>query len=195
MDLIGGLMPASDCELIKRIQQKDETAFDLLFSRYKNDLYRFIYYLTQNRSDADDLFQETWLRIVNHIPETAEIKNVRPWMCTIAVNLHRDELRKKRIRRLFFRKPSDSEFGETELKAVQDDYYGNSSPQIEISMSLSQAINNLPLKQRRVFVLQEIEGFKQREISDILNIPLGTVKSLLHRAVKRLQNELADDKI
>ena len=62
--------PPADGELIERIVQKDLQAFDQLFLRYKNSVYRFAFYLTQNRNEADDLFQETWLRVVKNLVST-----------------------------------------------------------------------------------------------------------------------------
>ncbi len=67
----------------------------------------------------------------------------------------------------------------------------NESHQTGMGTSIAQALARLPDRQRRVFVLKEIADFKQAEISDILGIPLGTVKSLMHRAVKRLRQELS----
>jgi len=63
---------------------------------------------------------------------------------------------------------------------------------VDMSMAITQAMANLPDRQRSVFVLKEIEGFKHAEVSEILGLPIGTTKSLMHRAVKRLQLELFD---
>ena len=65
------------------------------------------------------------------------------------------------------------------------------SEQAALQRDIDQAVAVLPEKQRRVFLLSEVEGLPQAEIADVLEVPLGTVKSLLHRAVKRLQRELA----
>ena len=191
-------MPHADGELIQRIVQKDTRAFDKLFFKHKESTYRFAYYLTQNRNEADDLFQETWLRAVKYLPSSSGIRDFKAWIFTITANLHRDQLRKKKIRRIFSPQRSvesdsnvapleDSE--STAIPKVNDD-----SACVDIKLSLNQAITRLPLKQRRVFVLKEIEGMKHSEISEILKVPVGTIKSLLHRAVKKLQIELADFK-
>ncbi len=189
-------MPPADGELVKKIRQNDQQAFDQLFNKYKSSLYRFILYLTKNSDEADDLFQETWLRIVKSILNKAIISDFKAWIFTIAANLFRDELRKKRIRRLFF-----------SHKQVQSDVFENStgnsfdgsiakaddvSAKVEFKLALQEAVINLPVKQRRVFILKEIEGFKHNEISRILGMPAGTVKSLLHRAIRQLQGELVE---
>jgi len=189
-------MPPADGELIQRITQKDTRAFDKLFIKHKDAVYRFAYYLTQNRHEADDLFQDTWLRAVKYLPSSSGIRDFKAWMFTIMANLHRDQLRKKKIRRMF----SPQRSVETDSNAdpfvnhesVAIPKVNDASTQIGINLALNQAIAQLPLKQRRVFVLKEIEGLKHSEISEILKVPVGTVKSLLHRAVKKLQEELTD---
>jgi RNA polymerase sigma-70 factor (ECF subfamily) len=169
--------------------------FDNLYERYQCAVFGFAYYLTQNRGDAEDLFQETWLRIAKKMPGEVNMKSVKSWIFTIAINLHRDELRKKRIRRLFFLQKAISLEKENSLFPVLSEkpraVNSEQADQSEMGREISQALARLPDRQRRVFVLKEIADFKQAEISDILGIPLGTVKSLMHRAVSRLRRELS----
>lgn len=81
-------------------------AFDNLYKKYQNAVFSFAYYLTQNRGDAEDLFQEAWLRIAKKLPDEVNMQSIKAWIFTVVANLHRDELHKKRIRKLFFyRKP------------------------------------------------------------------------------------------
>ena len=186
-------MPATDGELIEMLLEKDVHAFDQLFFRYKDHVYRFILYLTQSRAESEDLFQETWLRVVKYLPSTSKIKCFKSWLFTIAVNLHRDELRKRKLRRLFTLQKtvlSDIDIENNDHSIIPS--VNDRSNEIEINLALSKALAALPLKQKRVFILKEIEGFKHAEISKILNIPVGTIKSLLHRAIKQLQYELSE---
>jgi len=189
-------MPPTDGDLIEKFALNDQLAFDQLFFKYKSSVYRFAFYLTQNKNEADDLFQETWLRAVKNMNQNKKIENFKAWIFTIANNLYRDELRKKKIRRLFFStkeiESDASEISETEFSQVRNSNKNDSSQNIEFKMAFQQAVNNLSIKQKRVFILQEIEGFKQKEISKMLNIPIGTVKSLFHRAIKFLQKELVE---
>jgi len=189
-------MPPADGELIQRILQKDTQSFDKLFVKHKEAVYRFAYYLTQSHNEADDLFQDTWLRAVKYLPSSSGIRDFKAWMFTITANLHRDQLRKKKIRRMFsLQRPGESDsnidpFENSNSIAVPK--VNDASTQIDINLALKGAIAQLPLKQRRVFVLKEIEGLKHSDISEILKVPVGTVKSLLHRAIKKLQEELAE---
>ena len=170
-------------------------AFDNLYKKYQNAVFGFAYYLTQNRGDAEDLFQEAWLRIAKKLPAEVNMKSIKAWIFTIVANLHRDELRKKRIRRLFFLQKAMSLENENTMFPVLPDQPVSINPeelnQTDMGRDIAQAMARLPDRQRRVFVLKEIAEFKQAEISDILGIPLGTVKSLMHRAVRRLRRELS----
>ncbi len=170
-------------------------AFDNLYKKYQNAVFGFAYYLTQNRGDAEDLFQEAWLRIAKKLPDEVNMQSIKSWIFTIVANLHRDELRKKRIRRLFFLQRAMSlEKENTLLPALSGKPISVNSDEAhhtDKGKDIAHAMAMLPDRQRRVFVLKELADFKQAEISDILGIPLGTVKSLMHRAVNRLRRELS----
>ncbi len=168
--------------------------FDEVYERYRLDVFRFLFSLTRNQAEAEDLFQEVWIRVVRHGPTRPDKEDLKPWLLTIVLNLHRDMLRKKRVRRLFLMK----RYGQEQSPSVRSD--GRTPPatdpahlseQAALQKDIDQAVAVLPEKQRYVFLLSEVQGLAQAEIADILAVPLGTVKSLLHRAVKRLQRELA----
>lgn len=167
-------------------------SFDELYENYRTPLFSFAYYLTRDRGEAEDLFQEAWLRIVKHLPEKVIMKSLKTWMFTIVANLHRDNLRKKRVRNLFLlHKHKETEMDPAgrsvkNLNGSHDEAYHS-----DLGRDINRALRQLPERQRQVFVLKEISGFKQAEICDIMGIPIGTVKSLMYRAVRRLQGELA----
>jgi RNA polymerase sigma-70 factor (ECF subfamily) len=193
------MVMSADCGKVEdKGIQSDTLLFDNLYQKYKSPVYGFAFYLTRNSGEAEDLFQETWLRVVKYWREKADLHTFKTWIFTITVNLHRDMLRKQRIRRLFLREKS------TTLHQAGKDSFNhpertpssriNELGNLEIGRTISLALSRLPRKQRLVFILKEMEGFKQSEIGEILKIPLGTVKSLMYRAVKRLQGDLADYK-
>jgi RNA polymerase sigma-70 factor (ECF subfamily) len=168
--------------------------FDAAYDRYKADIFRFIFHLTGNQAEAEDLFQETWLRVVRHGPLPPAGPDLKPWLLTIILNLHRDALRRKRVRRMFLLRHYHRE------QPDSSDSDGTAPPSTEparateaawLRRDIDHAVAGLPEKQRRVFLLSEVEGVRQTEIAGIMGIPVGTVKSLLYRAVKRLQRELA----
>ena len=191
-------MPPEDGELIQRIIHNDIQAFDELFKKYQDSVYRLACYLTRNRIEADDLFQETWLRVVRYLPTSLKIRDFKAWILTIVMNLHRDELRRKRIRKIFSplqSEHSNRENNQIEKLDIETENKGmDESDQVDIDVALDKAIAALPLKQRRVFILKEIEGLKHSEIAKMLDAPIETIKSLFHKAIKKLQHELAEFK-
>jgi RNA polymerase sigma-70 factor (ECF subfamily) len=170
-------------------------AFDAVFEAHKADVYRVACALTGNARDAEDLFQETWLRAVKAGRGPERLQDFRPWLLTIAANVHRDGLRKARVRRVFFLERA------TAMAEARDDADTgwdsgrdagrDQAARTEFEICLARAVSKLPPKQRRVFVLKDVEGFRHDEIGRMLGIPERTVRTLLHRAVKRLQKELA----
>jgi RNA polymerase sigma-70 factor, ECF subfamily len=168
-------------------------SFDSLYDRFSAQVYNFSLYLTRDKYEADELFQDTWLRVARNIKKTADMTNPKPWIITITVNLFRDALRKKRVRNLFsYHKPLSSET-ESEIHSQLGNRGSekDASIQIDTAKAISIALAGLPSRQRQVFILKEMEGFQLSEISEILSIPLGTVKSLMFRAVRRLRQDLS----
>jgi RNA polymerase sigma-70 factor (ECF subfamily) len=170
--------------------------FESLYETYRAHVYRFARSLAGDGTEAEDLFQETWLRAAKAFGGRARAGDVRAWLFTITANLHKDSLRKKKVRRLFWlekTRPRDSgrkSAGpgiEAEETTVPDD-----SARAEFRMCLRRAIANLKPRERRVFVLKEIEGYKHQEIAAMLSVPENTVRSRLHRAVRSLQEELGN---
>jgi len=167
-----------------------EDLFEEIYHEYKDAVFGFTCYLTRNRGEAEDLFQEAWLRMVSRMPERIHRDRLKYWIFTVVSNLHKDTLRKKRVRRLFIQRKKQEGFGrESQSDWPEPEGFGVEEG-TEITEAISRAVAALPDKQRRVFVLKEIGEFSQAEIGEMLGIPVGTVKSLMHRAVKRLQHQL-----
>jgi RNA polymerase sigma-70 factor, ECF subfamily len=168
--------------------------FDQLYDQHKSDVYHFAFYLTKDRGEAEDLFQDTWLRVAKNFPKTLNMKKVKSWIFTITSNLYKDSLRKERVRRSFFLKKRrqfemNQHSGQNSF-LTEKSIHPDSSDQQDTSGAISQALAKLPDHQRQIFVLKEMAGFKHSEISEILNLPEGTVKSVLFRTVKKLRKDL-----
>lgn len=174
------------------------TSFDGLFDMYRTDVYRFACALARDSREAEDLFQETWLRAVKAGPagHDAEGGDPKAWLFTITANAHRDLLRKRRVRRLFLMerraamdsRAADADFGWDVPSHARED----GAARADFRMCLRRAVTGLPARERRVFVLKDIEGLRHGEIGRILGVPENTVRTLLHRAVRKLRRELAD---
>lgn len=171
-----------------RMKLNDSAQFDALFETHHRSVYRYVFYLTENRDEADELFQEVWLKVVQNISKTRDLKNSEAWLLTLASNLFKDKLRKKRIRSILSLRSFTDQKEEQDIARSSESH--KATEDFELRDVLQNAISSLPAKQARVFILKEIEGFKHHEIADILNIPTGTVKSLLHRAVRSLRQDL-----
>ena len=174
------------------------TSFDELYDMHRNDIYRFACALTGDTREAEDLFQETWLRAVKAGPAGREPETSDPkaWLFAIAANAHKDLLRKKRVRRLFLVERTRS-MGERKADAdlgwdIPGHPGGDGTARSDVRLCLRRALARLPGRERRVFVLKDIEGFKHEEIGRMLGIPEATVRTLLHRAIGKLRKELAE---
>jgi RNA polymerase sigma-70 factor (ECF subfamily) len=169
-------------------------SFDAVFELHKDAVFRLASALTDNARDAEDLFQETWLRAVRARRAGPQAGDVRSWLCTIAANLHRDGLRRKRVRRLFLLERARTMAGaEADADTGWDaGRFGSRdvTARADLRLCLRRALAALPGRQRRVFVLKDIEGYRHEEIGRMLGIPGTTVRTLLHRATKSLQKEL-----
>lgn len=164
---------------------------DDLYHRHKTAVYRYISYLTRSKDDTDDLFQETWLRVARNMNKLTNVENAKAWVFTIAANLFKDMLRKrgvsedpKRMRAIYLKedqeKRSTIKYNDPEGRMMST----------EMKEIVTKALEKLPEKLQKVFVLRELEGFSHPEIGKILKIPVGTVKTRFHRAIMKLRQEM-----
>ena len=170
-------MPDTDEQLLAYIATGDTAAFDQLYARYRDAVYNHLCYLEPSRRSTDDLFQEVWLRVVQHAGRQ-RVRHFRAWLFTIVANVHHDALRKARMRRLLSPLLSPRERATTEDTAI------------DIRNDLARALEKLSPRQRQVFLLKEIEDFRHEDIARMLGISVGTSKSSLFQAMQVLRREL-----
>jgi RNA polymerase sigma-70 factor (ECF subfamily) len=179
----------TDEQLIARFQLGDVQAFDLLVRRYKDQLLNFVYRFVGNRTDAEDIVQETFLRVYKNKHYYKEIAKFSTWVYTIAGNLAKTELRRRKRHKIF----SVSNFVNEERDYDIPDREHSPEKKVDSSIQeniIQKAIEKLPSKFKEVIILRDIQGFAYEEISQILNIPLGTVKSRVNRGRLKLQEDL-----
>ena len=180
----------TDEELIARFQDGDSYAFDQLVRRYKDPLLNFIFRFIGDLIESEDIVQDTFYRVYKNKHYYKEVAKFSTWIYTIAGNLAKTELRKRKRRKIFsINKVTQSE-KEFELPDPERD------PEEEVNSTLTEkhiykAIRNLPPKFRQVIILRDVQGFSYEEISSIIKVPLGTVKSRVNRARLRLQDDLS----
>ena len=169
--------------LFEIAENNDEDAFRILFDRYSERIFNLLYRMVQHYEDANDLLQEVFIRVYNNRSKCYRMKNFKGWIYTVALNLGRDYIRLHKRRH-------EEEFNEMTGKApVRNDPLENTQNE-EIKKKILIAANRLNPKYRAVFMLRDIEGMTYDEISKILNIEKGTVKSRLNRARLKLARVL-----
>lgn len=175
-----------DGELVPRIQEGDLDAFESLYHKYKEQLYRTALAITRDRGAAEEILQDCFLRAYDHIDRVGGCASLRPWLHRIIVNLSYNWAAKRRLRlisledvldRLVMPRPSPERVFERH----------------ELLQVLDEAIKSLSMAQRAVVVLFYLQGFSLAEIAYVLDCPVGTVKSRLHNARKALRKRLISD--
>lgn len=179
----------TDEELILHFQEGDLYAFEQIVQRYKEPLVNFIYHFLGDRTDAEDVVQETFLRVYRNKHLYRNIAKFSTWIYTIASNLAKTELRRRRRRRIL--SISQMGFDDKDYDLPGDIATPEGIVDGDMKESIIRdAIEKLPAKFKEVVVLRDVQEFSYEEISDILDIPIGTVKSRVNRGRQRLQKKL-----
>ncbi len=170
----------SEKEIIKRIKNGDKEAFNMLIRIYQQRIFRLAYCYFQNKEDAMEIVQETFLRVYQKIKYFNEERNFQSWIYRIASNLCVDYYRRLHKQdKLFDKLKEEFIVSRTSEKRTRISDFKD---------ILKKSLQFLPRKQKMIFIMKNYEGLKYKEISKILKISVGTVKSLNHRAIKNLQN-------
>ncbi len=179
-----------ELELIIRAKQGDFKAFESLYKMHKTAIYRTALAITGNRSMAEEILQETFLRAFKHINKIYEDTPLSPWLYRVAVNLAYD-LTAKRRRRLTVLDTLKSWLAVAPLSLPE-----RKMEERELQELIYEAINKLEFRQRSTLILFYLQDFSLQEIAEIMECPVGTVKSRLHYARINLRRELlADDRL
>jgi len=171
----------SDYRLIERIKNGDMVAFNQIVEKYRNRLMSVIFRMIQSSEEAEDIVQETFLRVYQHRNSFDFRHCFSTWLYTIALNLARNELRKRK--RFKFFDIFDMQGKEAEI-AVEMKLPSN------LPQALERAMENLPEKYKTAFLLRDVQELPYEEVAQIMNIPLGTVKSRVNRARAILREKL-----
>jgi RNA polymerase sigma-70 factor (ECF subfamily) len=179
----------SDSELLRRHLEGDSAAFEALVERFRRPLYNFLYRFCGDQQMAEDVFQETFLQL--HISGAGFDlqRRLKPWLFTIAANKARDALRRRGRRRaapLDATVPGSNEGTTTFADLIPGNLPdpGETSMNLETRSAVQTLVSEMPENLRAVLVLAYFHEMPYKEIAQILDIPLGTVKSRIHAAVK-----------
>ena len=182
--------PISDTELLRRHLAGEEEAFASLVRRYEKELYNFLARFTGDRALAEDIFQETFLQL--HVSAGAfdQARKLKPWLFTIAANKARDAMRRRSRHQTA---PLDAPVpGTADERTSYADLMPSDIPAPEESVmnledrrAVESIVNEMPENLRTVLVLSYFSDLPYKEIAEVLDVPLGTVKSRLHAAVRQ----------
>ncbi len=176
-----------DRELIRRFKEGDRQAFTEIVSRYQKRVFKLAYGFFQDKDDAMEIVQETFMRVYEKIDRFDNESSFKNWVLRVAYNLCIDFYRKFKSKKSYHREvyefsqaqnPTDVE---PEQQIDQQDFRQN----------LQESLAFLSARQKMIFVLKHYNCLKYQEIANILDISVGTVKSLHHRAAKALKKKLA----
>ncbi|MBI4444959.1 MAG: sigma-70 family RNA polymerase sigma factor [Acidobacteria bacterium] len=191
---LSDILAGGDHTLVAAYLKGNQVAFQTLVERYQRRLINYINLSVHDYELAVDLAQETFIRVYRHAESYEARYNFSTWLYRIATNLIIDEIRRRKRRNRFLFENFFFLLSRKELSNSLPDE--SRSPEKTYGRKeklerIQNAIDSLPPKYRLAFVLKEIQDLPYEEISDILNISPGTVKSRIHRAKMLLREKLS----
>lgn len=193
MALSEPLTSCSDEELLTGFQEGQTEAFGVLVKRYERELYGYLRRYLGDSDLADDVFQNTFLQLYRKVGQYEPGRPVRPWLYTIATNQAIDALRRQGRHQVLSLDQNRKELPNGEIRSLVELLETRGPGTLELLQGQERqervraTVDELPDFLRQVVVLAYYQGLKYREIADVLEIPVGTVKSRLHAALVKLQ--------
>lgn len=177
------MQPVHEHELVERCRRGDEGAFQELVNRYKDLVFALIGRTTIDRSKAEDLAQEVFLRVHRGLPYFRGEARLSTWIYRIVVNVCVQE---KQGRTPAIESLDDDRTEAREAAAARDSTFSD----LELRDRLEKAIARLPANHRLLIAAHYLEGVRYEDLAEAMNLPIGTVKTHLHRAKRRLRRLL-----
>ena len=189
LDKVGNNYVYSDEQLMARFQKGDENAYIELVNRYRDRLLNFVYNYIGDFEISEDIVQDTMLKLSQKKHYYREIAKFSTWLYTIAKNLANTEFRKKKQRKITLLSQISRDDKPYDIPADQPE----TDQEIQSDIAnriIRKAIDGLPEKFKTVILLRDIQELSYEDISSIIGVPIGTVKSRINRARLQLQLEL-----
>lgn len=184
-----GSAVSSDEELVRRAQHGDESAFAVLIGRYDRKIINHIYAMLRDYDRALDLAQETFLRLLTRVNAYSETARFSTWLYRIGTNLAIDEIRRRKRWRMipFLTRPDGGQ-----IEFPSDPGGSPDAPLLEDERRrlVREAVASLPPHYRGAVVLKDLQDLPYEEVAEILEVPVGTVKSRVNRARSLLKDAL-----
>jgi RNA polymerase sigma-70 factor (ECF subfamily) len=185
----------TDQQVVELARKGRETAYRELIGRYQRPVFSLIYRLVRDREKAEDLSQDTFIKVLNAIGRYDPSFKFSSWIFKIAHNTALDHLRKKEPETLSIEgSPHARTDAEIEASTITPES-GDENPEQytaskEMGAVIEQAIGRLRPEYRTAIMLCHVEGRPYEEIAQIMDVPLGTVKTYIHRARNELKKQL-----
>jgi RNA polymerase sigma-70 factor, ECF subfamily len=181
----------TDEQLIAKFQDGNEGAYTQLVERYKERLFNFIYRFLYDIDKAEDILQDTFIKLYTHKHSYREIAKFSTWLYTIAGNLAKTELRKLKRRKTY--SVSDlSRYDQEFIIKSPDGSAEVDAEAITVEKKIQYALNQLPKDFKTIIILRDIQELSYEDISRIVDVPIGTVKSRINRGRLKLQKLLTN---
>lgn len=187
-------MVLSDTELINKAQNGDESAFNELVCRYDRNVLSIALKYVNDRDDAKDIYQEVFLRVFRGLKKFQFKSEFSTWIYRITVNVCLTFIRSGK-KKMIIKIDNDMDSDAVDHITGADDKVNSPEEfmiRSEITINIKEAIENLSPKQKMIFILKHYEGYKIREISEMLNISDGTIKKYLFDANHKLRSYLSE---
>ncbi|PKQ27732.1 MAG: RNA polymerase sigma factor RpoE [Candidatus Anoxymicrobium japonicum] len=184
----------ADEALVERARTGDLTACEELFNRYSNQMYSLACRMTGSDTDAEDICQEVFLRVIRKVGSFKGRSSFSTWLYRVAMNYSKDYLRQKKRRQEILSQQDDPP--ESRAGTRENDSTGLECAVIasEARLIVQDALAKLPPSLRAPLALHELEGMRYREVAGLLRLPVGTVKSRIFRARIKLAETLEPHK-
>ena len=189
----------SDQQVVVYAQQGREDAYRELISRYERPVFSLIFRMVRDKETAEDLAQETFIKVLNNIDRYLPEFKFSSWLFKIANNITIDFLRRRQIDTISIEGAPDAVTAESKRATAIALASGGESPlqeleSKELGEQIERAIGKLRPEYRACILLRHVEDYSYDEIAEIVKLPLGTVKTYIHRARAELREHLADIK-
>jgi len=191
-------IPDEARELERGLRQRDPDLFDRLIEQYHYRLFRYLLYLTGNRETAEDLFQETWVRVLERGHQYDGKRKFEAWLFTIARHLAIDWMRQRKA--LGFPVGLEDLSDRANIRAASESSTHDTTSPVALATSreegerIAGALAHLPAAYREVLVLRFQEDLGLEEIARLIGAPLSTVKSRVYRGLNALRELLEEPK-
>lgn len=177
-------------QLLQSFCEGDYSSSESLIRQYEDNLYSLCCKLTMKYADADDLYQQTWLRAIQK-SHTFSHRSFKNWLYTICINVFRDNYRKYKRRERITNTGLDGDAKDYALTIATDNISAETTAMNNLTKDeLIAKINTLPDKHRIPIILYYFEDLDYKESAQALGVPIGTIKSRLNYAKKRLRQEM-----